>query len=181
MWVFESVWVIGAECPFLHSLDVPIKLFTNSLTNKHWEGPTMFIAFKHSCRKVVWLFSSGYTRDPPIASFSIKNSLDTQTRFWVNGEWNRPYVYLTFTLKYLYLCNRCTAQYACTNNYLRCTKCKAHGRVSNHVISHMKKRVPIFLILEALCFSLKNKFYVLRWFVLLFPSPYFVLMLLSIL
>ena len=162
MWVFESVWVISAEDPFLHSLDVLIKLFTNSLTNKHWEGPTMFIGFKHSCRKVVWLFSSGYTRDQPIASFSIKNSLDTQTRCWVNGEWNRPYAYLTFALKYLYLCSRCTAQYACTNNYLRCTKCKAHGRVSNHVISHMKKHVPIFLILEALCFSLKNKFYVLR-------------------
>ena len=24
-----------------------------------------------------------------VVSFSIKNSLDTQTRFWADGEWNR--------------------------------------------------------------------------------------------
>ena len=51
MWVFEGVCVICAKSPFLHSLDVPIKMFANSpavLTNKHWEQPTMFIAFKHS-------------------------------------------------------------------------------------------------------------------------------------
>ena len=25
-----------------------------------------------------------------VVSFSIKNSVDTQTSFWINGEWNRP-------------------------------------------------------------------------------------------
>ena len=28
--------------------------------------------------------------DISVVSFSIINSLDTQTRFWVDGEWNRP-------------------------------------------------------------------------------------------
>ena len=32
MWVFEGVWVICAKATFLHSLDVQIKMFTNSLT-----------------------------------------------------------------------------------------------------------------------------------------------------
>ena len=31
MWVFEGVWVIRAKPPSLHSLDVPIKMFANSL------------------------------------------------------------------------------------------------------------------------------------------------------
>ena len=31
MWVFEGVWVIFAKPPFLHSLDIPIKMFANSL------------------------------------------------------------------------------------------------------------------------------------------------------
>ena len=31
MWVFEGVWVICAKSIFLHSLDVPIKIFANSL------------------------------------------------------------------------------------------------------------------------------------------------------
>ena len=26
----------------------------------------------------------------PVVSFSIKNSLDTHTRIWVDGEWNGP-------------------------------------------------------------------------------------------
>ena len=32
IWVFEGVWVICAKATFLHSLDVQIKMFTNSLT-----------------------------------------------------------------------------------------------------------------------------------------------------
>ena len=55
MWVSEGIWVICAKPPFLHSLDVPINVFINSLTV--WT--TMFIAFKHSWQKVVWLFGSG--------------------------------------------------------------------------------------------------------------------------
>ena len=31
MWVFEGVCVICAKYPFLHSLDVPIRIFANSL------------------------------------------------------------------------------------------------------------------------------------------------------
>ena len=31
MWVFEGVWVICAKSTFLHRLDVPIKMFDNSL------------------------------------------------------------------------------------------------------------------------------------------------------
>ena len=31
MWVFEGVYVICAKSLFLHSLDVPIKMFANSL------------------------------------------------------------------------------------------------------------------------------------------------------
>ena len=31
MWIFEGVWVICAKSPFQHSLDVPIKMFANSL------------------------------------------------------------------------------------------------------------------------------------------------------
>ena len=31
MWVFEGVWVICAKSLFPHSLDVPIKMLTNSL------------------------------------------------------------------------------------------------------------------------------------------------------
>ena len=31
MWVFEGIWVIPVK-EFLHSLDVPIKIFANSLT-----------------------------------------------------------------------------------------------------------------------------------------------------
>ena len=44
--------------------------------------------------------------------------------------------------------------HACTNDYLRCTKCEVHDRVRKHIIRCTKKRVPRFLILEALhrCF-----------------------------
>ena len=39
---------------------------------------------------------------------------------------------------------------ACTNDYLRCTKCEMHDRERKHVIRYTKKRVTRFLILEAL-------------------------------
>ena len=42
---------------------------------------------------------------------------------------------------------------ACTNEYLRCTKCEMHNRVRKHAIRCTKKRVPRFLILEALTIS----------------------------
>ena len=40
--------------------------------------------------------------------------------------------------------------HVCPNDYLRCTKCEVHKRVHKHVIRCIKKRVPRFLILEAL-------------------------------
>ena len=40
--------------------------------------------------------------------------------------------------------------HTCTNNYLRCTECEVHDRVSKHVIRCTKKHVPRFLIFEAL-------------------------------
>ena len=30
------------------------------------------------------------SKNMSVVSFSIKNSPDTQTRFWVDREWNRP-------------------------------------------------------------------------------------------
>ena len=30
------------------------------------------------------------SKNMSVVSFSIKNSPDTQTRFWIDGEWNRP-------------------------------------------------------------------------------------------
>ena len=40
--------------------------------------------------------------------------------------------------------------FACTNDYLRCTKCEVHDRVHKHVIRCTKKLAPRFLILEDL-------------------------------
>ena len=40
--------------------------------------------------------------------------------------------------------------HSCMNNYLRCTKCEMHDRVHKYVIRCTKKRVPRFLIFEAL-------------------------------
>ena len=31
MWIFGGIWVICAKPPFLHSLDVPIRVFANNL------------------------------------------------------------------------------------------------------------------------------------------------------
>ena len=39
---------------------------------------------------------------------------------------------------------------ACTNNCLRCTKCEVHDRARKYVVRCTKKRVPRFLIFEAL-------------------------------
>ena len=39
IWVFEGVWVICARSAFLHSVDVPIKMFTNSLAILNQQTP----------------------------------------------------------------------------------------------------------------------------------------------
>ena len=91
-----------------------------------------------------------------VVSFSIINSLDIQTRFWVDGEWNRPSVY--FYSKIFLSLQQVHGEvhvsvHMCTNDYLRCIKCEVHGRVRRNVIRCTKKRVPRFLILEALLVS----------------------------
>ena len=35
------------------------------------------------------ILSDDMSKNMPVVSFSIINSMDTQTRFWVDGEWNR--------------------------------------------------------------------------------------------
>ena len=35
------------------------------------------------------ILSNDMSENMSVVSFSIKDSLDTQTRFWVDGEWNR--------------------------------------------------------------------------------------------
>ena len=51
------------------------------------------------CKELNYFFSSetqkkilsdDMSENMSVVSFSIINSLDTQTRFWVDGEWNRP-------------------------------------------------------------------------------------------
>ena len=61
MWVFEGVWVIRAKPTFLHSLDVPMKLFANSLAvlNQQTLGWTDHVhcfqtQLTESCLVLVW-------------------------------------------------------------------------------------------------------------------------------
>ena len=49
---------------------------------------------------------------------------------------------------------------ASMNNYLRCKKCDMHDRVPKHVIECAEKRVPRFIILEALVFKEHFSLYV---------------------
>ena len=84
MWVFEGVWVICAEPTFLHSLDVPIKMFPNSLAvlNQQTLGRTnQARCFQTQLTErflAVWFWVD---KRPVSCFFRIKNSLDTQTRF----------------------------------------------------------------------------------------------------
>ena len=39
------------------------------------------------------LLADDISENMSVDSFFIINSLDTQTRFWADGEWNRPQVY----------------------------------------------------------------------------------------
>ena len=49
--------------------------------------------------------------------------------------------------------------HSCTTNYSRFTKCGVHDHICKHVIRCKKKRVPRFLILEALnCSFFKKTF-----------------------
>ena len=104
--------VICEKLPFLHSLDVLIKMFANSrvvLTNKHWEEPTMFNAFKHSWPKVFFFCFCLEKKLFCNCFFSKKNNLcipKLGSGLMVSG------IDLKFTLlKYFYLCSRCMAKY----------------------------------------------------------------------
>ena len=87
---------------------------------------------------VVWFWVD---RDSSVISFSIKNSLNFQTRF------SSGLIVFTFYSKIFLSWVHGAVHvrvHACTSNFLRCTIMCAN------VIRCTKKRVPRFLILEAL-------------------------------
>ena len=65
-----------------------IIVFADGETNilQVWEGHNSF--FSSETQKKI-LFDD-MSQSKSVVSFSIKNSLVTQTRFWVDGEWNKP-------------------------------------------------------------------------------------------
>ena len=82
IWVNPSnkgFWVIYAKSPFLLSSWCPN--YKQTTNNKHWKRTTMLIAFKY------WV-------DKNLLFCSLQNTVDMQARSWVDGEWNRPYVYI---------------------------------------------------------------------------------------
>ena len=119
MWVFEGVWVICAKPPFLHSLDVPIKMFANNLavlnqqTLRRINHVHCFqTQFMESCL-VVWF----WVDKRPIFCFSIKKTV------WIPRFYSQLMVSgidLQFTF-YSKIFLSLQYVHACTNNYLRCT------------------------------------------------------------
>ena len=84
--------------------------------------------------------------------FLYKNSLDNQTRFWVDREWKIPKC--TFYSKIFPSLQEVHSEvyisvHTCWNNYLGCMKWEVHDHLQKHVVRCTKKQVPIFLILEA--------------------------------
>ena len=53
------------------------------------QGLNSFFSFKTKKKTLFDMF-----KNYVCCFFLYKNSLDTHTRFWVDGEWNRPYVHL---------------------------------------------------------------------------------------
>ena len=147
MWVFEAVRVICAKSPFLHSLNVPIKMFTNSLAvlNQQTLGTTghthcFQTQLTESCladwfqvdkRPVCYFFLVWI---PRLGSGLMVSEID-----------------LTFTLSLQQVQGEVHVSiHSCTNDYLKCTKCEVHDRVRKHVIRCTEKRVKRFLIFEAM-------------------------------
>ena len=88
MWVFEGVMVICAKPPLLHSPDVLIKMFANSIAVLNQQ--TMERTDNVHCYQTQLPGCLVLGRQETCVSFSVKSSLNTQARFWVCGEWNRP-------------------------------------------------------------------------------------------
>ena len=84
--------------------------------------------------------------------------MDTQTRFWVDGEWNRPYIYL---------CSRCKLRYMLTYTHAWTTTWGAQNVrctiMYTNVIRCTNKQVPRFLIFEALNWKTPNKVNQTSW------------------
>ena len=58
--------------------------YFSSLLYSTCEGLNSFFSSETQTK----LFSQDMSKNMPAVSFSIINSLDIQTRFWVDGEWN---------------------------------------------------------------------------------------------
>ena len=92
MRVFEGVYVNIAKSSFLHSLDVPIKMFANRIAvlNHRIPGKTDHVHHFQTVEIRYLVVSFWVAKRPVCCFFLYKNSLDTQTSFSVDGEWNRP-------------------------------------------------------------------------------------------
>ena len=115
MWVFDRIWVICEKPPFLHSLDALIKMLAKSLAvlKKQTQRMADHIHRFQTQLTERCLFIWFWVDKRPVCCFiSIKNSLDTQTRFRVDGEWNWPKVHL---------CSRCTTRYTLAYTRARTT------------------------------------------------------------
>ena len=143
--MFEGLLVICAKTPFLHSVDVLIKMFANSLTvlNQQTLGRTDHVhcfqmQLMESCL-VVWF----WVDKRPVSCFVLYKKT-----VWIPRLGSGLMVSgtdITFIFYSLHV-----SVYGCTNDYMRCTKCEVQDCVRKHVIRCMKKRVPRFQILEAL-------------------------------
>ena len=156
MSVFESGWVISAKPPFLHSLDVLIKVFANSLAdlNQQTLGRTEHVnCFQTQLTESCLVVCSGQTRHPSVVSFSIKKV--QIPRIYSGLMESGKDLKFTFYSKIFLSLQQVHGEVdvsvqACTNNCLRCTKCEVHDRARKYVVRRTKKRVPRFLIFEAL-------------------------------
>ena len=159
MWVFECVCVICVKSPFLHSLDVPMKMFANSLTilNQQTWGMIDCVhcfqtQFTESCL-VVW-FQVDKRRVCYFFLYKRKSGYPDQVL--VDGEWNRPHVYLSVVVG----ARQGTHQHTLVHDYFRCMRREVHNRVPKHVIRCTKKHLPRFLIFETLKSFLKRWFFI---------------------
>ena len=65
------------------------------------------------------ILSNDMSENMSVVFFSVINSLDTQTRLWIDGVWNWPK--FTSVLKYFCLSSRCTARYTLVCTHARMT------------------------------------------------------------
>ena len=156
--VFEVVWVIIAKCHSyivsmsrlrcsLHSLDVPIKMFANSIAvlNQQIPGNTDHThSFQTQLMKgclVVWLWVD---KRPVCCNFLYgkQSGYPDQVLVKVSGI-DLKFTFCSEILLSLYQAHGevHVSVHACTNGYSRCTKCEVH-----------EKRVPRFLILAVVAF-----------------------------